>query len=84
MNAPLEWGTLDGKLVTCAMHCAQFDVTTGKALSGPVPADLGNESLPPRLATFLQNVGMLMEHVRMESIRTYETKVESGWVHVAP
>src|ERR1700688_1791738 len=32
MNAPLEMGTLDGKFVTCGMHCAQFDVTTGQAL----------------------------------------------------
>ena len=56
MNAPLELGTLDGKFVTCAMHCAQFDVSTGQALSGPVPADLGNESVPPLLALYLQHV----------------------------
>jgi nitrite reductase/ring-hydroxylating ferredoxin subunit len=29
MNAPLELGTLDGTILTCAMHCAQFDVVTG-------------------------------------------------------
>jgi nitrite reductase/ring-hydroxylating ferredoxin subunit len=84
MNAPLELGTLDGKFVTCPMHCAQFDVTTGQALCGPVPGDLGNETLPPRVAAFLQQVAMLMKYVRTESIRTYETKVEAGWVHVAP
>ena len=84
MSAPLELGTLDGNIVTCPMHCAQFDVTTGQALSGPVPGDLGNETLPPRVAAFLQQVGMLMKYVRTESIRTYETKVEAGWVHVAP
>jgi nitrite reductase/ring-hydroxylating ferredoxin subunit len=84
MNAPLELGTLDGKCVTCPMHCAQFDATTGQALSGPVPGDLGNETLPPRVAAFLQQVGTLMKYVRTESIRTYETKVEAGWVHVAP
>jgi len=84
MNAPLELGTLDGNIVTCPMHCAQFDVTTGQALSGPVPGDLGDETLPPRVAAFLRQVGMLMKYVRTESIRTYETKVEAGWVHVAP
>jgi nitrite reductase/ring-hydroxylating ferredoxin subunit len=83
MNAPLEMGTLDGKFVTCAMHCAQFDVTTGQALSGPVPADVGKESLPPKLAAFLQRVGTLMQDIRTESLRTYETKVEAGWVYVA-
>ena len=39
MNAPLEMGTLDGTILTCPMHCAQFEVTTGKALAGPVPRD---------------------------------------------
>src|SRR5271166_3542260 len=84
MNAPLDCGTLDGTIVTCAMHCAQFDVTTGEALSGPVPPDVGDESPPPILGAYLQHIDMLMSHVRTQSIRTYETKIEEGWVHVAP
>lgn len=84
MNAPLDMGTLDGKFVTCGMHCAQFDVTTGEALSGPVPEDLGNETIPPRVTAMLQNVAMQMQHVRTESIRAYETKIEAGWVYIAP
>jgi hypothetical protein len=32
----------------------------------------------------LQNVATQMQHVRTESIRTYETKIEAGWVYVAP
>ncbi|HEV3220845.1 MAG TPA: Rieske 2Fe-2S domain-containing protein [Candidatus Acidoferrales bacterium] len=83
MNAPLDLGTLDGTIVTCAMHCAQFDVTTGHALSGPVPGDLGNEPIPPRVGAMLQNVGMLMQQIRTENVRTYKTKVEGGWVNVA-
>ena len=83
MNAPLDMGTLDGTILTCAMHCAQFDVTTGEALSGIVPPYLGNEMPPPRVAAFLTKVGMLMEHVRMESIGTYPVKVEGEWLMVA-
>jgi nitrite reductase/ring-hydroxylating ferredoxin subunit len=83
MNAPLELGTLDGKVVTCPMHCAQFDVTTGEALSGPVSSDIGHETPPPRLGEYLQNIGMLMKHVRTESIRTYATKLQAGWVQIA-
>ncbi len=82
MNAPLDMGTLDGRFVTCAMHCAQFDVTTGEALAGPVPADLGGESAPPLTAAYLQRIGMLMTHIRMQSIQTYGTKVQAGWVCV--
>jgi len=83
MSAPLELGTLDGGVVTCGMHCAQFDVTTGRVLGGPVPADLGNESLPPRLVEYLRNVGEQMTHIRTESIHTYETQVEGDWVYIA-
>jgi nitrite reductase/ring-hydroxylating ferredoxin subunit len=83
MNAPLERGTLDGPIVTCAMHCAQFDVTTGEALSGPVPPYLGDETLPPKTGAYLGYVGAIMQHIRTDSIGTYRVKVESEWVLVA-
>ena len=84
MNAPLELGTLDGIYITCPMHCAQFDVTTGEALSGPVAPAPGQEALPPLLGAYMHNIGMLMSHVRTESMLTYRTRLESGWVEVAP
>jgi len=83
MNAPLEMGTLDGSVLTCALHCAQFDVVTGDALSGPVPADLGSEPPPPRLAAFLRNAGALMQHIRTESLGVYPVRIEADWVLVA-
>jgi nitrite reductase/ring-hydroxylating ferredoxin subunit len=83
MNAPLELGTLDGTYLTCPMHCAQFDVTSGEAISGPVTADLGHEALPPRPGAYMQNIGMLMKNVRTESMRAYRTRLEAGWVEIA-
>ena len=83
MNAPLDMGTLDGKYLTCPMHCAQFDVTKGEALSGPVPADFGKEIPSPMLGEYLQNIGMLMKDIHTESIHTYATKIESGWIQIA-
>lgn len=83
MNAPLEKGTLDGRILTCAMHNAQFDATTGEALSGPVPRDFNGEKPPPRMAKYLSDVAMLMNHIKTHDIRTYETKVESGIIWVA-
>ena len=83
MNAPLELGTLDGTYLTCPMHFAQFDVSNGEALSGPVPLDLGHEALPPMLAAYMGNIGMMMRHVRTEPMRAYRTRLERGWVEIA-
>jgi nitrite reductase/ring-hydroxylating ferredoxin subunit len=81
MNAPLEMGTLDGTYITCPMHCVQFDVTNGEVLSGPVPADFDKEIPSPMIGEYFKNIGMLMKHVHTESIRTYPTKIEDGWVY---
>jgi nitrite reductase/ring-hydroxylating ferredoxin subunit len=83
MNAPLDKGTLDGIILTCAMHCAQFDIMTGEALSGPVPSSLGGEKLSPGLAKYLKDVGSLMQNIRTHSIQTYPTKVEAGSVMIS-
>jgi nitrite reductase/ring-hydroxylating ferredoxin subunit len=39
-NAPLSRGRLDGHVVECPLHFAQFDVRDGKLLDGPVAADV--------------------------------------------
>lgn len=44
MRASLARGTLEGSVVTCAMHGSKFDVTTGKVVSGIRPG------LPPIVA----------------------------------
>jgi nitrite reductase/ring-hydroxylating ferredoxin subunit len=35
-NARLSRGSLMGTIVSCPMHASQFDVTSGKLISGPV------------------------------------------------
>ncbi len=39
-QALLSKGTLDGHVIECPLHFAQFDVRTGKLLSGPAAADV--------------------------------------------
>jgi nitrite reductase/ring-hydroxylating ferredoxin subunit len=39
-QAPLSKGTLAGHVVECPLHFAQFDVRTGRLVSGPVAADV--------------------------------------------
>jgi 3-phenylpropionate/trans-cinnamate dioxygenase ferredoxin component len=39
-NAPLSRGRLDGHIVECPLHFAQFDVRSGKLVDGPISADV--------------------------------------------
>ncbi len=39
-NAPLSRGRLVGGLIECPLHFAQFDMRTGRLVSGPVSTDV--------------------------------------------
>ena len=81
-NAPLEMGTLEGYILTCPLHHSQFDITTGEALSGPVPHDFGDEPFPESLQKFFQYAGMLISEIKTYGIETYPIKVEGDSILV--
>ncbi len=81
-NAPLEIGTLEGYILTCPLHHSQFDITTGEVLSGPVPADFGEEPIPERLMKYFQYVGMLLSMVKTYDLETYPVKIEGDSIMV--
>ncbi len=39
-SGPLDRGELEGHVLTCPLHLAQFDVRTGQVLRGPARDDL--------------------------------------------
>ncbi len=82
MNAPLDLGTLEGYILTCPMHHAQFDITSGEALSGPVPPNLGDEVIPEGIGKFLQHVGMLMSHIKTCNLRSYSVKIDGDSIKI--
>jgi nitrite reductase/ring-hydroxylating ferredoxin subunit len=82
MSAPLDLGSLEGYIITCPMHHAQFDITTGEALSGPVPASLGNETIPDGVGKFLQHIGMLMTYIKTCNLKTYPVKIEKDLIKI--
>ena len=63
-GAALSLGTLNGHIITCPLHFAQFDVRDGKALFGPCPRDYGmpNRRVEPEKET--------------KDVRTFPVKVE--------
>jgi nitrite reductase/ring-hydroxylating ferredoxin subunit len=85
MRAPLSMGSLNNKVVTCCLHGAQFDVTSGKKLRD------GKVGFPPEvLAKFPKEMlagfefnGKVMARVDTMDQPKYETKVEDGKVFVA-
>ena len=40
ISGPLNEGELDGEVITCPWHGAQFNVRTGKVLRGPARQDI--------------------------------------------
>ncbi len=82
MNAPLEMGILEGYILTCPMHHAQFDITSGEALSGPVPPNFGDEVVPEGIGKYMQYVGMLMSHIKTSDIKTYQVKIDGEAIKV--
>ncbi|HNX73549.1 MAG TPA: Rieske 2Fe-2S domain-containing protein [Spirochaetales bacterium] len=65
-NAAMEKGTLDGTILTCPAHCAQFDVRTGEALSNPVPLD----------GSYKRSASTTFEPI--ESLRSWKIKVDDN------
>src|SRR5437660_9395385 len=47
ISGPLNEGELDGEVLTCPWHGAQFDVRTGRVLRGPARQDI--QTYPVRM-----------------------------------
>lgn len=74
MNAPLDKGTLEGYIVTCPMHNAQFDITKGENLSEPISR--------PDPSDLIRWFGMLMANIKTHNIRTYSVKIDGDAIKV--
>jgi nitrite reductase/ring-hydroxylating ferredoxin subunit len=84
MNAPLSMGTLNGKVVTCPMHGARFDVTTGKKVGEPMALDPSKfpDPIPQTLQKIFARSAEITSKIKTYDQPTYETKVEENRVKV--
>jgi len=84
MNAPLSIGTLNGKVVTCPMHGARYDVATGKKVAEPMALDPTKfpEPIPEGLQKVFAQAAQIQSKIRTYDQQTYETKVEGNRVKV--
>jgi nitrite reductase/ring-hydroxylating ferredoxin subunit len=81
MSAPLEQGSLNGYILTCPMHSAQFSMVTGEAINAAIP----RERLPPKLdgpAAIPGYLAKLMEKVKTMDVRSFPVSIEGDDVYV--
>ena len=83
-NARLSLGTLNGKVVTCPLHGARFDITTGKKVKDPMELDLSKlpEPIPESLQKIFANSARIISIIKTYDQDSYETKVEGEKVEV--
>ena len=77
-SARLSSGGLRGNIVTCPMHGAQFDVTTGKKqseprLGGSVP-DM--DKLPQSFLKLIEHSAKILAEIKTYDQRSYEVSVD--------
>lgn len=84
MNAPLSMGTLSGKVVTCVMHGARFDITSGKKVGEPKALDpsMFPEPIPQSLQKMFAHSAQIQSKIKTYDQPTYETRVEGSRVQV--
>jgi nitrite reductase/ring-hydroxylating ferredoxin subunit len=80
MNAPIDKGTLVGYIITCPMHYSQFDVKSGRLLSGPMLHGYAeNYKLPEGLSSFSRRMGGLMADLtRCSNMKSFLLKRMAG------
>jgi len=83
-RASLARGTLDGKVVTCPLHGAKFDVTTGLNLAGPqmmMSPEMMQKIPQDVMAMFAKSAEILAE-IDIKPLRRYKVDVRGGSVYV--
>jgi nitrite reductase/ring-hydroxylating ferredoxin subunit len=82
MNALLDDGSLDGSILTCPLHNAQFDITTGKAISYPMPHHHSDETQSPAMAHEARVNHRLEWKIRLLDLATYPARVLGDTIQV--
>jgi nitrite reductase/ring-hydroxylating ferredoxin subunit len=85
MNARLSMGTLDKNIVTCPQHFSQFDVITGKMVSGPVEMtgsanifEKCPEEVQQTISQLVQRQREIQKFIKTYDQPTYEVRAEGN------
>lgn len=82
-NAPLDQGALEGWVLTCPLHDAQFDIRSGKNLAWPIDRYYGEQPVPEPIQRFFDLEKRLQWKTQVHDLHTYPVRVSaSGGVEV--
>ena len=77
-NAPLSMGHIQDGIITCPMHGARFDITTGKKVSDPKMPSFNIDSLPVNMQKYLEYAGQLLSRIKTYDQDNYEVRLEGN------
>jgi nitrite reductase/ring-hydroxylating ferredoxin subunit len=79
-NASLSRGNLNGKVVTCPLHGARFDVTTGKKIQEPnlIPVGSSMDNLPEDWKKYAQYAFEIGSYIKTYDQEKYEAGHQNG------
>jgi len=83
-RASLARGKLEGNLVTCPLHGAKFDVTTGKNVSGiqmGMPPEV-MQKMPQEVVMMFQNMLPIISEIEVRPLKTYRVEVKGGSIYL--
>lgn len=76
-NAPLSMGGLRDNIVTCPLHGAQFDVTSGRKIADPKMGPLPNvEQLPESFLKLIEHSSRITGKIKTYALTSYELRVD--------
>ena len=81
-NAPLDQGALEGWVLTCPLHNAQFDIRSGTNLSSPIDHDMGSAPLPEPVERWFRLERRLRRKIRVHDLNTYRVRCHAGSIEV--